>query len=131
MLNTLVKLTDLHAHYGLSHVLHGVNLEIKRGETVGLMGRNGMGKTTLIKCLLGLVSISSGEIQFREQNTKTLPTHTLARGGIAYVPEGRGIFKNLSRCPHASPGHWWMGRWVCGVYGVALCRKRTIEELLN
>lgn len=96
MLNTLVKLTDLHAHYGLSHVLHGVNLEIKRGETVGLMGRNGMGKTTLIKCLLGLVSISSGEIQFREQNTKTLPTHTLARGGIAYVPEGRGIFKNLS-----------------------------------
>lgn len=96
MSNTLMSVTDLHSHYGLSHVLHGVTLEIKRGETVALMGRNGMGKTTLIKCLMGLVPFSSGDIRFREQDAKSLPTHMLARTGVAYVPEGRGIFKNLT-----------------------------------
>ena len=96
MSNVLLSVMDLHAHYGLSHVLHGVNLEIKRGETLALMGRNGMGKTTLIKCLMGLVSPSSGDVKFREQDSKSLPTHLLARAGVAYVPEGRGIFKNLS-----------------------------------
>ena len=96
MTDALVNVTDLHSHYGLSHVLHGVSLDIKRGETVALMGRNGMGKTTLIKCLMGLVPATSGSIRFRGQDIKSLATHVLARRGIAYVPEGRGIFKNLS-----------------------------------
>ena len=96
MPDALVNVTDLHSHYGLSHVLHGVSLDIKRGETVALMGRNGMGKTTLIKCLMGLVPATSGSIRFRGQDIKSLATHVLARRGIAYVPEGRGIFKNLS-----------------------------------
>lgn len=96
MSERLMTVKDLHSHYGLSHVLQGVSLEINSGETIALMGRNGMGKTTLIRCLLGLVPASSGNIIFREQDTKLLPTHLLARTGIAYVPEGRGIFKSLS-----------------------------------
>jgi len=87
---------DLHSHYGMSHVLRGVSLEINSGETIALMGRNGMGKTTLIKCLLGLVPATSGDIKLRDQDAKLLSTHLLAKAGIAYVPEGRGIFKNLS-----------------------------------
>jgi len=96
MSNTLMTVKDLHSHYGMSHVLRGVSLEINSGETIALMGRNGMGKTTLIKCLLGLVPATSGDIIFREQDAKLLSTHLLAKAGIAYVPEGRGIFKNLS-----------------------------------
>lgn len=96
MSNALMTVKDLHSHYGMSHVLRGVSLEINSGETIALMGRNGMGKTTLIKCLLGLVPATSGDIIFREQDAKLLATHLLAKAGIAYVPEGRGIFKNLS-----------------------------------
>ena len=96
MSNALMTVKDLHSHYGMSHVLRGVSLEINSGETIALMGRNGMGKTTLIKCLLGLVPATSGDIIFREQDAKLLSTHLLAKAGIAYVPEGRGIFKNLS-----------------------------------
>ena len=96
MSNALMTVKDLHSHYGMSHVLRGVSLEINSGETRALMGRNGMGKTTLIKCLLGLVPATSGDIIFREQDAKLLSTHLLAKAGIAYVPEGRGIFKNLS-----------------------------------
>jgi branched-chain amino acid transport system ATP-binding protein len=96
MSNALMTVKDLHSHYGMSHVLRGVSLEINSGETIALMGRNGMGKTTLIKCLLGLVPATSGGIIFREQDAKLLSTHLLAKAGIAYVPEGRGIFKNLS-----------------------------------
>ncbi|MDA0238237.1 MAG: ABC transporter ATP-binding protein [Proteobacteria bacterium] len=96
MADALVNVTDLHSHYGSSHVLYGVSLEIKPGETVALMGRNGMGKTTLLKCLMGLVPTTSGSIRFRGQDIKLLATHLLALQGIAYVPEGRGIFGNLS-----------------------------------
>jgi len=96
MSNALMTVKDLHSHYGMSHVLRGVSLEINSGETIALMGRNGMGKTTLIKCLLGLVPATSGDIIFREQDAKLLSTHLRAKAGIAYVPEGRGIFKNLS-----------------------------------
>lgn len=96
MTDALMHVAGLHAHYGLSHVIHGVNLEIKPGETVALMGRNGMGKTTLIKCLMGLLPASSGAIRLRGQDIKSLATHSIARRGIAYVPEGRGIFQNLS-----------------------------------
>ena len=96
MSNALMTVKDLHSHYGMSHVLRGVSLEINSGETIALMGRNGMGKTTLIKCLLGLVPATSGDIKLRDQDAKLLSTHLLAKAGIAYVPEGRGIFKNLS-----------------------------------
>jgi branched-chain amino acid transport system ATP-binding protein len=87
---------DIHAWYGSSHVLHGVTLQVARGETVGLLGRNGMGKSTLIRTLLGHVQQRDGRIQlFGKDMSRALP-HEVARCGVAYVPEGRGVFPNLT-----------------------------------
>jgi branched-chain amino acid transport system ATP-binding protein len=86
----------IHAWYGSSHVLHGVDLGVGRGETVGLLGRNGMGKSTLIRTLLGHVTQRDGRIAFFGQDCSRAKPHEVARLGVAYVPEGRGIFPNLS-----------------------------------
>ena len=86
----------LHAWYGSSHVLHGIDLQILRGQTVGLLGRNGMGKSTLIRTLLGHVSQRDGQIQLFGQDMSKAKPHQVARRGVAYVPEGRGVFANLS-----------------------------------
>jgi branched-chain amino acid transport system ATP-binding protein len=92
----IIEAQDLHAHYGASHVLHGVSLAIGRGESVGLLGRNGMGKTTLIRCMLGLVRASGGRIRVAGRDVTGLPTERIVQLGIGYVPEGRAIFPNLS-----------------------------------
>ena len=86
----------VHAWYGSSHVLHGIDLQISRGETVGLLGRNGMGKSTLIRTLLGHVTQRDGEIHFFGNDLSRARPHAVARAGVAYVPEGRGVFPNLS-----------------------------------
>ena len=86
----------VHAWYGSSHVLHGVDLQIGRGETVGLLGRNGMGKSTLIRTLLGHVAQREGEIRLFGHDISRARPHEVARRGVAYVPEGRGVFPNLS-----------------------------------
>lgn len=86
----------IHAWYGSSHVLHGIDLAIQRGETVGLLGRNGMGKSTLIRTLLGHVTQREGRIAVDGQDLSKACPHEVARAGVAYVPEGRGIFPNLS-----------------------------------
>jgi branched-chain amino acid transport system ATP-binding protein len=91
-----VEVRDLHAHYGESHVLRGVSLSIGAGESVGLLGRNGMGKTTLIRTLLGLTPASAGKVIVHGRDCTHEPPHRIARMGVAYVPEGRGIFPNLS-----------------------------------
>ncbi len=96
MSEALLETRGLHTHYGSSHILHGVDFHIASGEAIGLMGRNGMGKTTLIKSMLGLVRPSAGEVRVRDKLMTGGPTHRVARAGIAYVPEGRGIFPNLS-----------------------------------
>jgi branched-chain amino acid transport system ATP-binding protein len=96
MPEALLEARELHAHYGSSHVLRGVNFEIHAGETVALMGRNGMGKTTLLKTMLGLVHPSGGRVLVRGTDRTRAPTHVIVRQGIGYVPEGRGIFPNLS-----------------------------------
>ena len=82
---------DLHAYYGQSHILRNVSITIAAGETVGLMGRNGMGKTTLIRTLMGLVKPTTGVVLLDGEDVTSLPTFAIARRGIAYVPEGRGI----------------------------------------
>lgn len=92
----LLEAKDLHAYYGTSHVLRGVDFAVGRGETVALMGRNGMGKSTLLKTLLGLVRARRGQVFASGEEVTASPTHRIARRGIAYVPEGRGIFPNLS-----------------------------------
>jgi len=96
MAEELLTATDIHTFYGRSHVLRGVSLSLGRGETVSLLGRNGMGKTTLINSILGIVPYSSGTVVYEDQDISAVPTHEIARRGIAYVPEGRGIFPNLS-----------------------------------
>ena len=92
----LLKAHGIHAYYGASHILHGVDFSIRRGETIGLMGRNGMGKTTLLKSILGLLPPRQGKVTVRGQDMTRAAPHRIARAGIAYVPEGRGIFPNLS-----------------------------------
>ena len=96
MSEALLEARDLHAYYGASHVLHGVDFRVSEGETVGLLGRNGMGKTTLLKAMLGLVKPRGGEVFVRGTAMTGAEPYLVARRGIAYVPEGRGIFPNLS-----------------------------------
>ncbi len=92
----LIDARGIHTYYGVSHVLHGVNFVVRRGETVGLMGRNGMGKTTLLRSVLGLVRPRRGEVRIAGTDMTQAATHAIVRKGIAYVPEGRGIFSTLS-----------------------------------
>ncbi len=92
----LIAAHGLHTYYGASHVLHGVDFAVGAGETVGLMGRNGMGKTTLLRTLLGILTPRSGSVEVDGLEMTRVPAHAIARRGIAYVPEGRGIFPNLS-----------------------------------
>jgi branched-chain amino acid transport system ATP-binding protein len=92
----LLQAQGMHAWYGSSHVLHGVDLQIARGQTVGLLGRNGMGKSTLIRTLLGHVSQREGRVALRGVDVSRSRPHEIARLGVAYVPEGRGVFPNLS-----------------------------------
>ena len=96
MTEPLLQASGLHTHYGASHILHGVDFVVHRGEAVGLMGRNGMGKSTLIRTLMGLVRPTRGRVNVRGSDMTQAETHRIARAGIAYVPEGRGIFPNLS-----------------------------------
>jgi branched-chain amino acid transport system ATP-binding protein len=87
---------DIHAWYDSSHVLHGVSLDIRKGETVGLLGRNGMGKSTLIRSLLGHVQQRDGHISLFGHDISKARPHEVSRQGVAYVPEGRGVFGNLT-----------------------------------
>ncbi len=92
----LVLVEDVHTYYGKSHILHGVSLHIGPGEVVGLLGRNGVGKSTTLKTIMGLVDPSQGKIQFNGNSITGMPAHKLARLGIGYVPEDRRIFRLLT-----------------------------------
>jgi branched-chain amino acid transport system ATP-binding protein len=92
----MLTLTDVHTHYAKSHILHGISLEVKPGEVVGLLGRNGVGKSTTLKSVMGLVRPSQGRITFEGHDITGLPAHKVAHLGIAYVPEDRRIFKLLT-----------------------------------
>jgi len=92
----LLQAQGIHAWYGSSHVLHGIDLQIGRGQTVGLLGRNGMGKSTLIRTVLGHVTQREGDIHLFGQDCSRAKPHEVARLGVGYVPEGRGVFPNLT-----------------------------------
>ena len=92
----LLEVRDLNAWYGESHVLHGVNMHVSKGETVCILGRNGMGKTTTLRSIMGIVRKRTGQITFAGQDVLAMPLHRTARAGLGFVPEERGIFATLS-----------------------------------
>jgi len=96
MTELLIDAKGLNTYYGQSHILRGVDFTVARGETIGLMGRNGMGKSTLLKTLMGLVKPRAGSVRIAGRDMTSREPYEIAQMGIAYVPEGRGIFGNLS-----------------------------------
>jgi len=105
-----LRISQLHAYYGESHILHGVNLTVNHGEVVTLLGRNGAGRTTTVKSILGLVGRRTGSVMIDNQETVNWPTHEIAKLGLGYCPEERGIFsaltceENLMLPPIIAPG---------------------------
>ena len=100
--DTLLAVRGLHAGYGSSEVLHGVDLQVGAGEVVALLGRNGMGKTTLVRAIMGLHPTRAGELRFGGDSIAAEPAHRIARRGLGLVPEGRQIFANLTVLEHLS-----------------------------
>ena len=92
----MLSLREVHAHYGKSHVLHGVTIDVGPGEVVGLLGRNGVGKSTTLKTIMGLVRASGGRLTFEGRDLVGVPTHRLPALGIGYVPEDRRVFRLLT-----------------------------------
>ena len=105
-----LRISQLHAYYGESHILHGVDLTVNHGEVVTLLGRNGAGRTTTVKSILGLVGRRTGSVMIGKQETLDWPTHEIAKLGLGYCPEERGIFsaltceENLMLPPVIAPG---------------------------
>ena len=93
---TLLSVRGLNAWYGDGHALHGVDLDIHKGETVTLIGRNGVGKTTTLRAIMGIIAKRTGEVRFDGQDLMTVPLHRIAHRGIGFVPEERGIFATLT-----------------------------------
>ncbi|MEA5160477.1 ABC transporter ATP-binding protein [Cereibacter johrii] len=93
---TLLEVTGLHAWYGESHILHGVDLFVEEGETICILGRNGMGKTTTLRTIMGILRKRTGAIRFAGKDMMDVPLHRTAREGLGFVPEERGIFATLS-----------------------------------
>jgi branched-chain amino acid transport system ATP-binding protein len=116
----LVRIEDVHTYYGKSHILHGVSLEVGPGEVVGLLGRNGVGKSTTLKTVMGLVQPSQGRVVFDGQAITGLPAHKLARRGIGYVPEDRRIFRLLTVMENLRTGF--------DRAGVSEQRKRELQD---
>ncbi|MDD2736180.1 MAG: ABC transporter ATP-binding protein [Desulfuromonadaceae bacterium] len=92
----MLRISDLHAYYGESHILHGIDLTVGEGEVVTLLGRNGAGRTTILKSIIGLVGRRSGSITVNGIETIRMPTHKIAHLGLGYCPEERGIFSSLN-----------------------------------
>jgi branched-chain amino acid transport system ATP-binding protein len=92
----MLRVSDLHAFYGESHILHGIDFDVNRGELVTLLGRNGAGRTTTLKAILGLTGRRSGSIMINGRQVIDLPTHRIAHLGVGYCPEERGIYASLT-----------------------------------
>ena len=92
----ILEIKGLNSYYGRAHILNDIDIALERGETIALLGRNGVGKTTLLKSVIGLVREKTGSILFKGREIASLPTHRISRMGIGYVPEERRIFTNLT-----------------------------------
>jgi branched-chain amino acid transport system ATP-binding protein len=108
----MLRIEGLNAHYGASHILQGVDLDMPHGRISAVLGRNGVGKTTMVKTIMGLVALSGGRVQVGDTDITGWPPHLVAREGVAYVPEGRLIFPDLTvieniRVGERNPGTSW------------------------
>ena len=113
MTKEFLKITDLHAWYGESHILHGVNLTVNEGEVVTILGRNGAGRTTTMRAIVGLVDTRQGTIQVAGEETIKMAPNRIARLGVGYCPEERGIFASLSTEENLLLPQWWhRAAWV-------------------
>lgn len=93
---TLLRVKDLHVYYGESHILHGINISVNRGEFIGVIGRNGVGKTTFLKSIIGLLKARHGSVIFKDLEITNQPPYEVSKRGISYVPQGREIFPGLT-----------------------------------
>jgi branched-chain amino acid transport system ATP-binding protein len=114
-MSAVLEVEDLHAYYGKSHILHGVSLEVREGELVALLGRNGAGKSTTIRSLMGLMKQMSGTVRMFGKDVAGWPPFRIAASGVGYVPEGRRVFANLTvdenlHVPVERPGPWTVPR---------------------
>ncbi|GAC1332196.1 MAG: ABC transporter ATP-binding protein [Bradyrhizobium sp.] len=133
----ILEVNDLHAYYGQSHILHGVDLNVGDGEIVSLLGRNGVGRSTVCKAIMGLVP-AQGTIKFRGRNIAGLRPDQVAHGGIGYVPEDRQIFPTLTVRQNLELGlkrAGQFGRWnfddVFGVFPNLAARQETAAGVLS
>ncbi len=110
----MLSFTDLQSGYGKKHVLHGLTMHVNAGEVVSLLGRNGMGKTTSLRTIMGINRAWGGRIEFRGTDITSASPHVISQLGLGYVPEGRGIFHNLTVYENlvmsARPGRWTLER---------------------
>jgi branched-chain amino acid transport system ATP-binding protein len=113
--SAVLRAQEIHTYYGKSHILHGISVEVNQGEIVAVLGRNGAGKTTMMRSLTGLTPPRAGTVELFGQRTDHWPAHLIAQLGVGYVPEGRKIFGSLTvienlRVPYARPGPWTLDR---------------------
>lgn len=133
----LLWVKDIHTYYGDSHILQGISFELDHGEVLGILGRNGVGKTTMLQSLIGLPTPRSGEIQFKGLSICGLPTYAIIRSGVAWVPQGHRIFPSLTvmeglklAAHHSRPGPWNIER-VIALFPILKERARARAGTLS
>ncbi len=132
----MLRVEGLHAFYGPSHILHGVNLDIPKAKISAVLGRNGVGKTTTVRAIMGLVQLRAGRIWLAEQDILDWPPHRIARAGVAYVPEGRLIFPDLTvieniRVAERIPARQWTLHRLFDLFPSLAARSRHIGSQLS
>ena len=131
----MLNVKDVHTYYGGSYILQGVTLDVKPGQVVGLLGRNGVGKTTLVRSIIGLTPAKRGNILFRNTDITRMPAHRIARMGIGLVPQGRHVFRSLTVKEHLYVTARGQGQWdfdsVAELFPNLRSRMRSLAAKLS